>query len=666
MNRISTRKAKSAGEDSSKNAFVWRYRSAVLIVFGCAVFGLVAQMYRWQVTNHEKYSAFATSQVVTDTRMPSSRGTIYAADGSVLAVDEPVWDVYASLSIDKSERERFEIQREVFINIVSNILNLDKNELDKDLTSDFRHVRIKQAVSAEEKNRLEQARVWAVYATFMAGVAQSERDAVVQVLADVLNVDRSIFEAEISGRSGEILLCHGVSDDEKTELESHGLAYLSYYREGLFGLYLEESEKRIYPQGKLASHVVGFVGKNETGEDVGNYGLEGYYAGDLLGVEGFTYEEKDSRGNVILTGEYDPVIPREGKNIVLTIQPGLQRRVEELIEKGVKEQEAKSGSVIVMNPKTGAILAMANYPDFNPTYYWNEDNAEVFRNKAVSDVYEFGSVNKVMTLSMALEEGEITPETECIDDTGSVTVIDKTIYTWDRNPDGVLLPRDILKFSNNVCAVKTGQKVGIERFYSYMRKFGIGDFIGIGLQDEATSYLPSIEKWTLVDLAAASFGQAISATPLQIVSAISTIANNGVRMRPYIVDKIYDESEVLDIEPEVAERVVSEKTAVQMQDMMEVVVKEGDPKYWFSQSLSQYSIAGKTGTAEIPFKDRYGYQTDKTNVTFVGFSPVHDAKMVMIVRLEEPGKNTLSAYTVVPVWIDIYKNIALDLGLAPQ
>jgi cell division protein FtsI/penicillin-binding protein 2 len=591
MNKVTPMHRRNTHQRSTVEAFVWRFRLSIIIVFGATSLGLVLQMYRWQVNGYDRFSELARSQVVTDERLPSSRGTIYAADGSVLAVDEPVWDVYASVSLDDSDRERFNQQKEVFIQEASRILDLDEETVSASLVPDFQHVLLKKAVSMDEKNALDKAK--------------------------------------------------------------------------LFGLFFEEKEKRIYPQGSLASHVIGFVGKNDAGEDVGNYGLEGYYAGDLLGVEGFKYEEKDSRGNVILTGEYDPVIPREGKNIVLTIEPGLQHRVETLIEKGVKDQKAKSGSVIVMDPATGAILAMANYPTFNPTYYWREDDPEVFRNKAVSDVYEYGSVNKVMTLSMALEEGEITPETECIDDTGSIEVIDKTIYTWDRNPDGVLLPKDILRFSNNVCAVKTGQKVGIERFYNYMRKFGIGDFIGIGLQDEATSYLPPIEKWTLVDLAAASFGQAISATPLQITSAISTIANDGVRMRPYIVDRIFDESEEIDIEPEVLSRVVSVKTAQEMQDMMEVVVREGEAKSWFKR-ISQYSVAGKTGTAEIPYKDKYGYQTDKTNVTFVGFSPVHNAKMVMIVRLEEPGVNTLSAYTVVPVWIEIFENIALDLGIAPQ
>ncbi len=582
---------KKAAKGNVPAGFRWRYLVISTVVFGLFAFGLIAQMYRWQIVEHERLVQIARDQQVEDRRLPTSRGTIYAADGSVLAVDEPVWGVYASLGVDESDRELFESQREEFIQVVSETLDVDAEELDESLTDDFHYVPIKHYVSADKKKDLEDA--------------------------------------------------------------------------DLFGLYFEKEEKRIYPSGSLASHVLGFVGKNDEGVDVGQYGLEGYYAGDLLGQEGFTYEEKDSRGNVIITGEYDPVLPRSGKNIVLTIKPGLQSRVEESLKKSVEDTESKSGTAIIMDPDTGAIWAMANYPTYDPNYYWEEDDAAVFRNKAVSDVYEYGSVNKALTVSMALEEGEITPEWVCNDATGYIEVLDKKIYTWDKLPDGDLLPKDILSQSNNVCAVKTGMLVGISRNYEYLQKFGIGQFVGIGLEDESTSYLKPLDKWNRVDLASSSFGQSISATPLQITSAFAAIANDGVRMRPYIVQKLYDDSEEIVIEPEVEERVISEETAHEVQGMLEAVVREGEAKWWFDK-LSAYSIAGKTGTAQIPLPDRYGYYEDKTNVTFVGFSPIHDAEMVMLVRLEEPQTNTLSAYTVVPAWVDMYEYIRVEVGLVPE
>lgn len=548
-------------------------------------------MYRWQVSLHDYYSNLAKSQYVEDLRLPTSRGVIYAADGTYLAVDDPVWGVYATLSTDEEERDRFNENRDEFITSVSSVLDMKESDVDKLLSDDFVYVPLKHNVSSEDKKALEEM--------------------------------------------------------------------------NLFGIYFKEEEQRIYPHGNLACHILGFVGKNEDGEDVGQYGLEGYYAGDLLGQEGFKYEEKDSRGNVILTGEYDPVIPREGKSIVLTIMPGLQMRVEESLEKSVKEFGAKSGSAIILDPDTGAILAMANYPNYDPNYYWKADSADVYRNKAISDVYEYGSVNKVLTVAAALEENLITKDSYCYDETGSIKVIDKTIYTWDMQPDGAQQPKDVLANSNNVCAVRFGLLVGSDKYHDYLSAFGIGDFIGIGLEEESTSYLKPANEWNQVDLAAASFGQSISATPLQVISAISTIANDGERMRPYIVSKLYDDEETITIEPESFGQIVSEETAYEVQDMMSNVVTNGEAKYWFTP-INNYEIAGKTGTAQIPLPDAYGYYEDKTNVTFVGFTPIHGAKMIMLVRLEEPTTNTLSAYTVVPAWVDMFQNVVVELGIAPK
>jgi cell division protein FtsI/penicillin-binding protein 2 len=579
-------------ETSTKKKFQQRYFVVLIIFFPIVVFGLIFQLYRWQVTKHEHFSILARSQVIEDKRLPTSRGTIYASDGTVLAVDEPVWGIYASVSGDESERQRFNEQREEFIDAMVEILNVDREELNQKLTEDFRYVPIKRQVSAEKKKQLEE--------------------------------------------------------------------------KNLFGVFFQKEEKRIYPNGSLASHILGFVGKNSEGKDVGQYGLEGYYAGDLLGQEGFRYEEKDSRGNVIMTGEYDPVLPRQGKNIVLTIVPTIQSRVEEELKKGVKKYEAKSGSAIIMDPSTGEILAMANYPTYDPNYYWKEDDAYVFKNKAVSDVYEYGSVHKVLTVAAALQEGEITPSSICQDHEGSLEVLDKTIYTWDHMPDGDLIPADVLKYSNNVCAVKIGLSIGIDKNYDYIRDFGIGDFVGIGLQDEATSYLKPLGYWNEVDLASASFGQMISATPLQIVSAVSTIANDGKRMRPHVVKKLYDDEEEIVIEPEAISEPLSEDVAYEVQDMMETVVEEGEAWKFFDKYLPGYEVAGKTGTAQVPLEDEVGYYEDRTNTTFVGFAPVHEAKMIMIVRLEEPQTNEFAASTAVPLWIEIFKNVSMELGIAPE
>lgn len=565
----------------------------IIILIGSLV---LIQIFRWQVLEGEKFSTMAKSQYLETQRSSSGRGSIYGLNGSVLAIDEPSWGVYATLSNDKTERELFFSNKDKFIAEVAGILGITKDEISSKITDDFVYFPISHGVTTEKKKALE--------------------------------------EAEIFGKG------------------TQG-----------FGLYFEKEEKRLYPDGKLASHILGFIGKNEKGEDVGLYGIEGYYFGDLTGREGYSYEEKDSQGNVIFTVEYSPVLPRQGKDITLTIDPAIQSKVEDIIKEGVHKFQAKSGTVIIMNPQTGAIIAMANYPDYNPNEYWKTSDSSIFRNKAVADVYEYGSVQKPISLAIALESKKVSPDYICNDQTGSMKLYDKTIYTWNKQPTGLTSLSQILEKSQNVCVADVALKVGFEYYYPKLTEFGFGQFIGIGLQDESNSYLKPYEEWTKLDLATSSFGQGISATPLQVISALSTIANKGVRMRPYIVADVKDEKEEIKYTPQEIARPISEDTAKLVASYMGNVVLKGEPKRFFAENLPDYSIAGKTGTAQVPKPDEAGYYTDRTNTTFVGFSPVENAKMIMLVKLEEPKIDQFAATTAVPVWIEIFKAIANDLEI---
>lgn len=571
------------------------------VVFGVVLliaFGVLLQMSRWQIFSAEKYKALANSQYLNTQMQPSGRGNIYAADGSILATDRPAWDVFASLSSIENEREEFFRGKDKYINTVSEILGVEKETLNSQLTEDFRYFSIKKGITPDEKKALEEVR---------------------------------IFEKQNPG----------------------------------FGLYFEKSEKRFYPNGSLASHVLGYMGSDEDGDDIGLYGIEGFYFGDLLGTEGYTYQEQDAYGNVILTAEYEPVLPREGKDITLTIVPGIQKKVEEKLKKGVESHQAKSGSAIVMNPSTGEIIAMANYPTYNPNVYWREE-PWIFKNKSIADVYEPGSVFKPITVAIGLETGAIDENTVCNDEKGYITMYEGTqdeakIYTWDKKPDGKITPAEYLQYSNNPCIAKTALAVGHEKYFPIMKDFGIGDFVGLGLQDETNSYVRPYEEWLEIDLAVTSFGQGISTTPIQILSAISAIANDGKRMKPYVVKEVQNEGETIKFTPQVISQPISEETADQVAVMMTSVVTGGDAKWVFDKYLRDYDIAGKTGTAQIPRSDRVGYYTDRTNATFVGFAPVEDPKMIMIIRLEEPGLNEFAASTAVPVWVETFLAIANDL-----
>ncbi|HQG58094.1 MAG TPA: penicillin-binding protein 2 [Candidatus Dojkabacteria bacterium] len=558
--------------------------------------GIFAMMMRWQLFEHEKWNTLAKSQHVENQRNVSSRGVILASDGTVLAIDEPAWTVYASLSTDEDERTEFYNNKDKYVAEVSGILGLQREEIENKLVDDFAFVKLAEGISNDSKKALEQIKI-------------SEK-----------------------------------------------------FNEG-FGLYFEKQEKRVYPDGDLASHVLGFMGKTDTGEDVGMYGLEGYYFGDMLAQNSFSYEEKDSRGNVILTAEYEPVLPRSGKSLKLTIIPSVQQKMEEQLKKGVINMQAKSGSAIIMDPETGAILAMANYPNYDPNEYWKTSNPWVFKNKAVADVYEFGSVEKPITVAIGLESGNIKDDYVCHDYTGSIQLYDYTIYTWNMQANGDLSLSGMLEKSNNPCLAELSLQIGFPFYYQKLTEFGYGQFIGIGLQDEATNYLLPYEQWTKLDLAVTSYGQGISATMLQVLSAHSTLANDGVRMKPYLVSEVIDEVETIQYEPQVLNNPVSAETAYKVRQMMRNVVRSGEAQWWFNTSLTEYDIGGKTGTAQIPKENEAGYYDNRTNTTFVGFAPVEDPQMIMIVRIEEPKTSTYSSDTVVPVWIDIFKEVAPDLDI---
>jgi len=568
-------------------------------------FIVIFQIFRWQVLFAKDFKNLAQGQYETNRIQVAPRGVITAADNTVLAVDEPAWNVYASLSQDEDERTLFFENQDLFVSEVSSILGVEKETIDSKLTEDFLYISIAKGISTEKKKALEQA--------------------------------------EIFGEGKQS-----------------------------FGLYFENEEKRVYPNNELAAHILGFIGQNEFGDPIGQYGIQGYYYGDITGREGYSYEEKDSSGNVILTAEYEPILPRDGKDFKLTIVPNLQAKVEEELEKGVRESRAKSGSAIIMDPKTGAILAMANYPTYDPNEYWRASEPWILRNRAVADVYEYGSVQKPITLSIAIENGVIDEDYLCHDTTGYLDLYKATgyedlkgerVYTWNRLPAGTIDISGIFRTSNNPCAARIALDIDFNEFYSSLKDFGIGEFIGIGLQEESTSYLKSKDTWTKLDTITSSYGQGnISATPLQLISAFSTIANDGVRMRPYLISQISDEQEVINISPQIIAKPVSEETADIITRALVKAVKNNSLTA-LGAPLLEYDLAAKTGTAQIAIKGGTAYDENLTNDTVIGFAPSEDPKMIMLVKLEEPKTAAYSSLTTVPVWRDIFLSIADDLEI---
>lgn len=477
-----------------------------------------------------------------------------------------------------------------------------------------------------------------------------EKARIFQEIAAVLDIDAeeltSTFQDE---RLTYQVVYRGINKRQREILEE----------KKLLGVYTEDSIKRLYPNGELFSHIIGYVGTDSFGRPKGNYGIEGFFWGDIKGKEGASQQEKDLSGKAIISKQYKNIQYREGKNIVLTVNSGVQKKVEKLLEEGVQEQRADAGSVIILAPKTGEIIAMANYPDYDPNEFWKIKDVSVFRNQVVASPYEYGSVQKPLTIAMAMDEGKLDEDDLC-NDTGKLKMDDKTIYNFNFVKYGKITPKETLQYSDNICAATYGLSVGASSMYDYLLKLGIGTSSSIGIHEEETSFLKTPDKWLKIDIATTSYGQAISATPLQVASALSALANHGERMQPMLVKKIYNNEEEINIKPSSAGQVFTPETADKVAKMMEYATftRKDMAKY-----KGVYSIAGKTGTAQVARTDTSGYYEDRVNVTFVGFSPAIDARFIMLVKIENPRKGNLANLTVLPLWMKIFDTIKDDLGV---
>ncbi|HHH14178.1 MAG TPA: penicillin-binding protein 2, partial [candidate division WWE3 bacterium] len=405
----------------------------------------------------------------------------------------------------------------------------------------------------------------------------------------------------------------------------------------------------------------GFVGKDTNGNDKGYFGVEGYYDGDLRGVDGFIEQEVSAGGSPFLLGNSKRVTSLNGSSLELTIDRTLQAMAFEELKKGVEKYSADSGVAILVNSKTGEILFMVNYPTYNPLEYgkYFKEDKDIFINKAISSTYEPGSVIKALTMASALDLGLVTPETTMVD-SGPVSYSGHLIDNWDKKHHGEISMTRILELSNNIGAAWVGSKVGSKNLYTYFNKFGFNKKLGVDLEGEESGFIRDYSEWQDIDLATASFGQGISATPLQVVMAFSAIANEGVLMKPYIVKKIINDKEVIDKKPVVLSRVIKPSTADSMVSMLTSAVAQGEAKFFVTK---KYNVAGKTGTAQISEKGKY--LEDATNATFVGFLPNY-RNFVMLVKLERPKASVYASETAVPIWMNILEKTTAYLGLPPD
>jgi len=415
------------------------------------------------------------------------------------------------------------------------------------------------------------------------------------------------------------------------------------------GIFLIPDTKRFYPQRRLASHLLGFTGLDEYGYD--NQGLEGleYHYNSYLRGSADRYSVKmDAKRNSLKSWELE--VKNSGYNVVLTIDKNIQYMVERELETTFRDERARHATVIVMNPHTGEVLAMANYPDFNPNEFARYPQ-EYYKNRAVAWDYEPGSTFKIIQTSAAFEEGILSPQDRYDNNDSFLRADSKTSEEWKASK--LMSVEDILVQSNNLGAMKISEQLGSQRFYDYIRAFGFGSASGIDLPGEISGKLREPREWSNISLHSLSIGQEISVTPLQITNAFAVIANGGILYRPYIVKEIRtaDGVPVQRIEPTKIRRVVSRKTAQMMREILNNVVERGTGKRAMANG---YRVAGKTGTAQKFNVNAGGYSSTRLVTSFVGFAPAEYPVVVISAIVDEPAENEWGGTVAAP----LFKRIA--------
>ena len=373
--------------------------------------------------------------------------------------------------------------------------------------------------------------------------------------------------------------------------------------------------------------------------------MEGYYDLILSGKPGFVTREKDAKGFPILLGDFREITAIGGVDLLTHTDKTIQHILDKGLLSGIEKYGAAGGTAIVMNPKDGAILAMSSYPSYDPVNY-SKFGDEFFKNPAVSNSFEPGSIFKILIMSAALEEDVVTPETKCEVCDGPLKVDKYYIETWNQvyHPESTMV--DVIVNSDNVGMAWVAQRLGKDMLHDYLKAFGVGELTGIDLQGEATPKLREKESWNIVDLTTAGFGQGVAVTPIQMVRATSAIANKGVLVVPQVVDRLVGEGWEENIKSEVGGRVITDATASQVTAMMVEAAKNGEAKW---THLKGFKVAGKTGTAQIPIAGHY--DEEKTIATFIGFAPADDARFVMLVTIREPSSSPWASETAAPLWL---------------
>jgi cell division protein FtsI (penicillin-binding protein 3) len=468
-------------------------------------------------------------------------------------------------------------------------------------------------------------------------------------LAAILEIDRQELKQRLKNHRSFEWVQRKISPKEVEQIKELRLSGVSFLREN----------RRFYPNSQLAAHLVGFVGLDSKGLE----GIEFQYDALLNGANQVWTTARDALGREIAMGKTSFEKEDHYRNVILTIDKPIQHITETELGRGVEKWGAKGGMAIAMDPWSGKILAMASFPTFNPNQFI-QYRSKSWRNRALSDVFEPGSMFKAFLAAAALEEQVVRPSDSFFCENGSYKVYDRTIH--DHSKHGYLTFQQIIKFSSNIGASKVGEKMGKERLYRYISAFGFGEKTRIGLPGEGKGIVHHPRYWSPVALDTISFGQGVSVTGVQLATALSAIANGGSLMKPYVVEKITNEKGevVQSFKPETIRKVISEETARKVRMLLKAATEKGGTGE--GAVPAGYEVAGKTGTAQKVDSLMGGYSDDRYVSGFMGFAPADAPKLVVLVIVDEPQGNSYGGVVAAPIFKTIMEKALPSLNVIPK
>ena len=458
-------------------------------------------------------------------------------------------------------------------------------------------------------------------------------------MATLLDMDRDVILKRISGKKNFCWIARRVSPEKAKSIE---------FIKG-DAVFIVKEPQRIYPNGELAGQILGFVGTDSDGLE----GLEIKYDKYLKGTSQTLVWSRDAKGHWLYPRVEKASASQErdaAVNLVLTIDSRMQYLVENQLKAAVLSKEAKGGYAIAMNPKTGEILALANQPSFDPNFYSKAKPGNA-KNRAISDCFDPGSTFKPFLMAAALEEKVVRENDHIFCENGNYQVANRVIHEAQKKGHGTLSVREIMKYSSNIGCVKISEKLGKEKFYGYIKNFGFGAKTGIEMYGESPGLLRPVNAWSRVDTSTIAFGQGISVTAVQLLSAISAIANQGVLMKPYLVRALVDkDGKVIEqFSPTVVRSVISPKTAQIVTSFMTGVVQDDDGT-GRNARITNLIVAGKTGTSQKFDFSRGAYSSQKVRTSFIGFFPAKDPQIAMLISLDEPQRDKSGGAAAAPVF----------------